>query len=603
MDSERDAGASDRGSPGSDVAGSDGQPPLVAARSAVTDRRVTLALTFVVAFCSIAYELVYSEFLTVFYGGTVLRYSITIGLYLFSLGVGALLSTYLDDPADNFLRTEVYLAVAGPAGAGFIVALNSFPDVVFPAKATVTLLLAHVPILVVGFLSGFEIPLLNELVDGRERSAFASLGRLYPRAVVRRVLGVFFDVSEPEGESFSEVLGVDYLGSLAGTVVYALVLYPTYGLVVAVLVLGLLNALAALTFAAWRLWGGTTPTAGVSSPSLGRWRGVLFAGLLLTGAYAGLVANAGAVDRAVTGSYMADRIESEYRPGQADVRVTDFERTRYQRVTTYERDLASHAGPETCLRLDQAVQLCDSWVESYHSGLVDVPMSTFENPSSVDVLLVGGGDYVAVDYLREYGVSVDQVDIDGEFLAMSRNRTYLTQFNDGADEYDRLNTTVGDAFTHLRHSDERYDLILLDVPGARSDDSLSLYSVEFYRLLRDSLTDRGVVATWTYSPYFYGEHAKAYANTVRAAGFDRHLQYTAYDDLDGDGERERGEQFYLLSDDARPKPVLDRAKSPHLNETGDRYAERDWEWQRFPHYRGVEPNSVFDPNYDIIVDP
>jgi len=343
--------------------------------------------------------------------------------------------------------------------------------------------------------------------------------------------------------------------------------------------------------------------AGVTSPSLGRWRGVLFAGLLLTGTYAGLVANAGAVDRAVTGSYMADRIESEYQPGQADVRVTDFERTRYQRVTTYERDLAGHAGVETCLRLDQAVQLCDSWVESYHSGLVDVPMSTFENASSVDVLLVGGGDYVAVDYLREYGVSVDQVDIDGEFLAMARNRSYLTGFNDGADEYDRLNTTVGDAFTHLRHSDERYDLILLDVPGARSDDSLSLYSVEFYRLLRDSLTDRGIVATWTYSPYFYGEHAKAYTNTVRAAGFAYNMEYSAYDDLDGDDELERGERFYILSDDPRPQPVLDRAKSTHLNETAAKYAERDWAWKRFPHYRGVEPNSVFDPNYDIIVDP
>ncbi|MFB6152430.1 MAG: spermidine synthase [Haloarculaceae archaeon] len=600
----------------------------------MTDRRVTLALTFVVAFCSIAYELVYSEFLTVFYGGTVLRYSVTIGLYLFSLGVGALLSEHLDDPADSFLRTEVYLAFAGPAGAGFIVALNSFPDVVFPGKAAVTLALAHVPILVVGVLSGFEIPLLNDLVADRDRTVFAALGRAYPRTVVRRVLGVFFDVSEAEGRSFSEVLGVDYLGSLAGTVVYALVLYPTYGLVVTVLVLGLLNGLAALTFGAWVLWGRRRFDAGASdtdaadsgtggaatpgtaepdpveadggapgggSPSLARWRAVLLAGLLLTGAYAGLVANAGAVDRAVTGSYMGDRIESDYRPGRADVTVTSFERTRYQRVTFYERDVTGHEGTEDCFRLDQAVQLCDSWVRSYHSGLVDVPMSAFENTSSVDVLLVGGGDYIAVDHLRRYDVSVDQVDIDGEFLRMSRTREYLTQFNDGAWTYDRLNTTVGDAFTYLRHSDERYDLILLDIPGARSDDSLSLYSREFYTLLRRHLTDRGVVATWTYSPYFFGEHHKAYVNTVLAAGFDRHLSYQAYGDPDGDGELEGGERFYLLSDDATPTPDLSRARSPYLNATAAQYD--GWTWQEFPHYRGVEPNSVFDPNYDVIVDP
>ncbi|PSQ45072.1 spermidine synthase, partial [Halobacteriales archaeon SW_7_68_16] len=208
-----------------------------------------------------------------------------------------------------------------------------------------------------------------------------------------------------------------------------------------------------------------------------------------------------------------------------------------------------------------------------------------------------------VDHLREYGVSVDQVDIDGEFLAMARNRTFFTQFNDGAYEYDRLNTTVGDAFTHLRHSEEQYDLVLLDVPGARSDDSLSLYSREFYSLLRDHLTDRGVVATWTYSPYFFAQHNKAYVNTVRAAGFVHHLEYSVYHDLDGDGYRERGERFYVLSDGPRPTPDLSRAASPYLNETAPRYAERTWEWNRFPHYRGVEPNSVFDPNYDLIVDP
>jgi spermidine synthase len=590
--------------PLSDGGHADGKEPL-SGPAGLTDRRVMLGLTFVVAFCSIAYELVYSEFLTVFYGGTVLRYSITIGLYLFSMGVGAFLSTYLADPESNFLRTEVYLAFAGPAGAGFIIALNSVPDVVFPGKAPLTLALAHVPILVVGLLSGFEIPLLNDLVDQRDRTVFATLGRLYPRRVVRRLLAAGFDVAEPaatdggsDGESISEVLGVDYLGSLAGTVGYALVLYPSYGLVVAVVVLGLLNALAALAFAAWLAWGErAAPASG--SRSLAGWRAVVLAGLVLTGTYGGLVANAGAVDRTVTGAYMGDRIESEYLPGRAEVTVTDFDRTPYQRVTTYEREVTGHAGTETCLRLDQAVQLCDSWADSYHAGLVDVPMSTFEDPSSVDVLLVGGGDYVAVDHLRAYNVSVDQVDIDGEFLNATKDRPYFERFHDDAYTYDRLNTTVDDAYTYLRHSDKTYDLILLDVPGVRSEDSLALYSTEFYTLLREHLTDRGVVATWVYSRSWFPQHHKAYVNTVTEAGFDRRLAYSVYDDLDGDGETERGERFYLLSDDATPTPDLSRARSDHLDATAARYEE--WSWRAFPHYRGVEPNSVFDPNYDIIV--
>jgi spermidine synthase len=566
----------------------------------VSDRRFKLGVTVVVAFCSIAYELVYSEFLTVFYGGTVLRYSVTIGLYMFSLGVGALVSRHLEDPESNFLRTEVCLAFAGPAGAGLIIALNSFPGVAFPGKEPLTLALSHVPILVVGVLSGFEIPLLDSLVEDREGAARSALGRIYPRRLVRGLLGLLFAVRDPEAgserESLSAVLGADYLGSLVGTVVYALVLYPRLGLVVTVLTLGLVNALAALAFAAWTLSGAA---GSLSRPTVGNWRAVLVAGLLLSGTYGGLVVNGPAVDRTVTGAYMGDRIADEYRPGTVEVDVESYDRTAYQRVIRYERRVAHHSGPETCLRLDSALQLCDSWVDSYHSGLVDVPVSLYEDPSSLNVLLVGGGDYVAVDHLRRYGVSVDQVDIDGEFLAYTRNRSYFEQFHHDAYEYDRLNTTVGDAYTFLRERDERYDLVVLDIPGARSDDSLPLYSEEFYRLLRSHLTDRGVVVSWVYSRYSYPQHTKAYHATVHAAGFDRYLPYSVVDDLDGDGEYERGERFYVLSDGPTPSLDLDRAESVYVRRHADRLDPG--EWRPLPTYRGVEPNSVFDPNYDIVV--
>ena len=563
----------------------------------LTDRRVKLALTFVVAFCSIAYELVYSELLTVFYGGTVVRYSVTIGLYMFSLGVGAVLSSQLGDAESNFLRTEVLLALAGPLGAGFVIALNSFPGVAFPGKTTLTLTASHLPILVVGLLSGFEIPLLESLVDDRAGSGLAFVGGL-PRRVAVAALSVVFTTEPSDNDPLSEVLGVDYLGSLAGTVVYALVLYPGHGLVVSVLALGLLNALAAVTFAVWTLSGFTLSGA---RPTAGRWRAVLLVGLLVSGSYAGLVANGQTVDRVVTGSYVEDDIRADYRPGNVEVDLRSYRTTAYQRVTVYDRTVASHAETERCLRLDHAIQLCDSWVDSYHAGLVDVPLSAFRNESydSLDVLLVGGGDYVAVDSLREYGVAVDQVDIDGEFLRMARETRYLRQFNDGAYRYDRLNTTVGDAFRFLRGSDRAYDLILLDVPGARSDDSLSLYSREFYGLLREHLTERGVVVSWVYSKYSFPAHHRAYVNTVRAAGFDRFAPYDVYEDLDADGERERGERFYVLSDGPTPAFDLSRARSPYVARNADRI--RPVAWRRLSRYRGVDPNSVFDPNYDIVI--
>ena len=115
-----------------------------------------LAITYVVSFCSFAYEFVYSELLTVMYGGTVTQYVITVGLYFFSLGVGSALSDDLqDDAPSNFFRTEVYLAAIAPAGFLLVVALNSvtIPETV---PAQLVWVLARLPAVAVGFLSGSQ---------------------------------------------------------------------------------------------------------------------------------------------------------------------------------------------------------------------------------------------------------------------------------------------------------------------------------------------------------------------------------------------------------------------------------------------------------------
>ena len=521
-------------------------------------RGLLLGLTFVVAFCSIVYELIYSEMLRVLFGGTVLRYSITIGLFLFSLGVGAFCYRYVGDVEQNFFRTEVALSVVGPFGLLLMVGVNSAPAIQFPLKSQLVLVVSHLPIVVVGVLSGLEIPFLSELIDS-------------------------------EGESFSEVLGVDYFGSLVGTVVYALVLYPTLGLVTAIFVLGLANAVVALLFA----YDGAFESS--STP-------VLVACLLVTASYAGVVAAGDRAERAVEETYIGAGIESEYPPGTASVTIREIERTAHQRVVIYDRTLdATPNRPrqtERCLRMDGQLQLCESWVASYHQGLVDVPMTTVPDGPDTRVLLVGGGDHIATNRLRDHDVTVDQVDLDGEFLDYTKSHPYFEQYHDDAYRYDRLTTYETDALTYLRNTDRQYDLVLLDLPGARNDGLLPVYSTEFYRLVRAHLTDDGVVVSWGYDRNAYATHYKAYMNTVGTAGFDRQIAYNAWEDMDDDGAVERGERFYVLAPDPRRAPAFGTASN--LTATGQR-RYGDARWRAIPRYDGVEPNSIFDPNYDIII--
>jgi len=589
----------------------------------LASRRATLlAVAFVVSFCSFAYEFVYSELLTVIYGGTVTQYTITIGLYFFSLGVGSALSDDLGlDRARNFVRAELYLLVAAPLGFLFVVALNSVwvPKAVPPELLAV---LARAPVLVVGFLSGFELPLLTSMVnDTASEDATGSLDGALRRIHegLLALVAVPFAVSRSGGDrsGLSVTLAMDYLGGLVGAVVYARYLYPELGLVVTVFALAFLNGVAALAFLL--RFGGWTALVGEDDATAangsdagdavayrGRTTAVLAVAVLLTGACGGVLVAGDAVDREVTSFYVEHQIESEYAKGAVDATVTDVWRTSYQRVVRYDRTWTG-SGPnphfanatERCLRLGNAVQLCDSWADSYHDGLVDVPLSTYENSTETDVLLVGGGDHVALDDLREHGVDVDRVDIDGEFMQAAKSGSFYTEKNDRAWRYAHLDHTTGDGFAYVAQTEETYDVVVLDVPGATDDDLLGLYSTEFYTAIRGSLEPDGVVATWAYSPYGHRGHYKAYMNTVRAAGFDSHLSYHAWEDIDRDGETERVERFYLLAPEDR-EPLRPSRGSGYVQQYADRY--RNATWEPVPAFDGVEPNSVFHPNYDILID-
>ena len=167
--------------------------------------------TFLLAFCSIVYELLLGQSLSAFLGNTVLRYSMTIGLYMLSMGIGSLLAAgrVVKHVVTSLLKVEILLTITGGFSVIILLVMNSIgaPDIVF-------FLFAHLLIVLIGVLTGLEIPLLIELrnleVDGSERS----------------------------------VLGVDYLGAFFGTVVFAFLFYPLVGLIPTAFMVALLNAFA-----------------------------------------------------------------------------------------------------------------------------------------------------------------------------------------------------------------------------------------------------------------------------------------------------------------------------------------------------------------------
>lgn len=172
-----------------------------------------LAMTLVLAFCSLVYELLLGQILSAFLGNTILRYSVTVGLYMAAMGLGAYLAkeASVSKTVSQLLRVELALTLFGGGAVllMFLLFAAHVPPVLFLA-------IAHLYIILIGVLTGFEIPLLITLGNK----------------------------SRPDSENI--VLGVDYLGAFLGAILFAFYFYPTLGLVASTFVLGLLNALVGI---------------------------------------------------------------------------------------------------------------------------------------------------------------------------------------------------------------------------------------------------------------------------------------------------------------------------------------------------------------------
>lgn len=174
---------------------------------------MTYFFAITLAFCSIIYELLLGQTLSAFLGDTVLRYSVTIGLYMFSMGLGALLAleSLRRKPLMSLQIVELLLSLIG----GFSVFSVFVVSYLF-GSSFLTSAFAHSLIVLIGLLSGLEIPLLIEI------KRLSSKGK------------------------DANVLGFDYLGAFLGTIIFAFWFYPQLGIVLTSFIIAFLNSIVGL---------------------------------------------------------------------------------------------------------------------------------------------------------------------------------------------------------------------------------------------------------------------------------------------------------------------------------------------------------------------
>jgi spermidine synthase len=405
-----------------------------------------------IAACGLIYELVAGTLASYLLGDSVLQFSTVIGTYLFAMGIGSALSRYLNRGlVYRFIWIELLLGVIGGFSSALLMLAFAFTQ-----GFSVIL---YAVVIVMGVLVGLEIPLLMRIV--RERYNFRDV--------------------------IAHVLTFDYLGALAASLVFPIILVPRLGLVRSAMLFGLINVAVAL-------W--TTFIFANQLASTRIIRGMCV--LVLIGLSVG-IAEAKKITATAEDNIYADEI----------IFARD---TRYQHLvlTRFKDDIR--------LFLNSHLQFSSRDEYRYHEALIHPGLASIPTPRRV--LVLGGGDGLAVREILKYPQieSITLVDLDPEMTKIFSSHTMLTQLNQNSLLSPKLHVINADAFPWIDSNTDSFDFVVIDFPDPTNYSLGKLYTTAFYRAVARHLSAQGVIVVQSTSPMFARDSFWCIANTLKQAG-------------------------------------------------------------------------------------
>lgn len=420
--------------------------------------RTLIVSVFIVASCGLAYELIAGALSSYLLGDSILQFSSVIGSYLFAMGIGSHLSKYIKDKdaLARFIDIELLVGLIGGISALLLFVIFAWASAPFR-----TVLYAMV--LIIGILVGMEIPLVMRILNLRDTEF---------------------------KEIVSRVLTFDYLGALAVSLLFPLVFAPKLGLSRTALLFGLLNVGVAIL---------ATHVFRKELPS-----------------YKTLHTKASVVLMAlITAFIFSDRVTFWAEQAYFGDPIVYTDSTPYQRIvlTQWKND--------TRLFLNGNLQFSSRDEHRYHEALVLPAMQSA--PRRKSILVLGGGDGLAVREILKYKEveTITLVDLDPEMTKLFSTTPRLTKLNENALNNPKVTVINDDAGKWLENNhQQRYDIIIIDLPDPSNFALGKLYSVPMYRQVERHLADSGLVVIQSTSPYYAPQAFWCVVETLKTAGFN-----------------------------------------------------------------------------------
>jgi len=453
-------------------------------------------IAFATSALSISYELLIARFLSSVSLNSVVSQSITIGLFLLALGCGAGAQSFLKPkaPARVLVLIESLLSIAGSFVLIFILwrqlSIGAGEALEPAVKMNRLIYQAQIGTFIVGFLSGFEIPLVLDLLKAQT------------------------------SKMFGWVLAISYVGGLIGTWLLSLWLVPAVGLLKASFALALLTAaLGAVVylryFARTFTWAAFPLILAVFLPQT-------------------LIKHSGEIEQFYLKSYYY-LIPDKWTPHAIHQMQLLFSTmpniqrlsSAYQDIDIVQDDYRGEGQPGYHLFLNQHLQFGSETARIYHDLMIHGSLNLAKMKPQ-RVLIIGGGDGLLAKELLKYKTleSITLVELDPAILNLAKAYPPLVKLNENSLVDKRVHVVIGDGFTWAREQSEQFDCVFVDLPHPHSYELSRLYSREFYLSIAKLVKPDGFMAFDF--PFFAlakrGDAreirtATSITNAVRASGF------------------------------------------------------------------------------------
>jgi len=427
------------------------------------EERFLLLAFGVSGFCALVYQLTWNRILSLLLGSSVYAFSLILSLFILGLALGtvcfARLVTRMKDLVKVFGLLQIGIGISALAALPFfgeIPFINRWVyqnwDIDFSAVQLSNLLIIFSLLFFPTFFMGAQFPVVVKLLTRGMSNLGNDVGRVYASNTV---------------------------GTIVGSFIGGFFMIP---------ILGIQNSVLTAVFINILLAGGLLSLSKSLTPSM------KFYGLplvLMACLWGGVSMNAW--DKAVisSGSFMPYRIKDLKEAENRTNRILFYKEGTHTTVTTElavsgNIFLRVNGKTDASLALDMRTQLLSGYL----------PMFFQKSPQSV--LVIGQGSGITLGAVEQFPAvkDIDLVEISTAVIEGSR---FFGPFNHHALDDDRLTTILEDGRNHVALSDKKYDVIISEPSNPWISGVGALFTVEFFRLLKDRLTETGVACIWVHT--------------------------------------------------------------------------------------------------------